>query len=115
MRWYLGAVCMQVPVTSHQTYKSDMLNNPDVPNNLWFPEKPRSANIGSKYPATQKRAADNKLMGLTLDRLQADSSAKSNGSTPSGATSGARTLVCIGTCITPVRPLANLASVHAIE
>lgn len=70
---------MQVPVTSHQKHKSDLLNNPDSRNMLWFPEKSRASKLKGKFLASQKKAADNKQQGLAAERLQGptDSSGKS--------------------------------------
>ena len=111
-----SVACMQVPVTSHQTHKSDLLNNPEACTSLWFPEKSRSAKSKSKFPAPQKRAADNKQMGLALERLQADSSTKSNPSTPPGSAVGAQNLVAMAysSPATPVRPsyIRHSFSIH---
>lgn len=70
---------MQVPVTSHQKHKSDLLNNPDARSTLWFPEKSRNSKSKSKFPNNQKKAADNKQQGLAAERLQCDSAKSAAG------------------------------------
>jgi hypothetical protein len=78
---------MQVPVTSHQKHKSDLLNNPDSRSLLWFPEKARNAKGKGKYPSNSlKRAADNKQQGLAAERLQIGSE---SGSALLGKSTGA--------------------------